>query len=164
MATLADRLTAGFQRVRDQFNAIKPRLMPLGGAAGAVLSKTTAADNAVAWVSQPYGFAIPISGKPTAGEMIGPFVADRAFTIPNGFAGSISNAGAAATATSVFTLTRNGSAIGTITYAGGSAAGVLATSTNADVAVARGDRFFLVCPSTQDGTLADIGTTVVGTR
>lgn len=52
MATLEQRLVAFAQRVRDQFNTIKPRLMPSGGLVGQVLKKTTAADYAADWADE----------------------------------------------------------------------------------------------------------------
>ena len=168
MATLQERIAALAGRIRDQFNAIQPRLLLAGGAAGAVLTKSTAADNAVMWVSPPYGFAVPCNGKPAAGEVVGFFVADRAFTLPANLAGSIARALTAAAASAVWTLTRipagssTETAIATLTFA---ANGTLATfSTQAAINVAAGDILRLKAPASQDGTLADITFTFVGAR
>lgn len=164
MATLQERVAALAGRIRDQFNTIKPRLMPLAGATGSVLTKTSAADNAAAWISPPYGFAFACAGKPTAGEVFGPWVADRAFTLPNGLTTSIARAGAAFTASAVWTLKRNGTAIGTVTFSAGSVAGVLASSTSADIPIARSDVLTLTAPDPVDASGADIGFTFVGVR
>lgn len=37
--------------IRDKFNLVTPRLIPSGGSTGQVLSKTSNADNAVAWAN-----------------------------------------------------------------------------------------------------------------
>lgn len=164
MASLTARVGLFVARVAAQFNAIKPRLAPIGGAAGAVLQKNSATDNDFSWVPREIRFGFFCQGKPTAAEVFGPFVADAAFTLPNGMSTSIANAGAAYTASGVWTLRRNGTAIGTVTFAAGSASGTVATSTSADVAVARGDRLTLTAPASVDTTGTDIGFTFVGSR
>lgn len=47
--SLVARITSLAARVRDQFNAVTPRLLPAGGSTGQALVKTTATDYAVAW-------------------------------------------------------------------------------------------------------------------
>lgn len=49
MATLEARLIAVVQRIRDQFNLIKPRLLPSGGTAGQALVKTDGSDYNAGW-------------------------------------------------------------------------------------------------------------------
>lgn len=51
MATLQARIEALATAIADRFNAIKPALLPTGGAAGMVLTKTGSADYADAWQS-----------------------------------------------------------------------------------------------------------------
>lgn len=55
MATLVQHVADFAGRVRDQFNAIKPRLVPPGGAAGQALVKGSAADYATAWADMAAG-------------------------------------------------------------------------------------------------------------
>lgn len=61
MATLEARLIAVVQRIRDQFNAIKPRLIPSGGAAGQVLAKASVSDSDVQWIDPPAGGGADLS-------------------------------------------------------------------------------------------------------
>ena len=49
--TLQERLEALAAAIRNKINAMMPRLMPLGGANGQVLAKTSATDFEVGWAS-----------------------------------------------------------------------------------------------------------------
>lgn len=107
-------------------------------------------------------------GKPAAGEPVGAYVADVAFTLPANLAGSLARALTAAAASSAWTLTRipAGSAseltIATLTFA---ANGTLATfSAQALVNVGVGDVLRLVAPATADTALSDVTFTFVGYR
>lgn len=64
----------------------------------------------------------------------------------------------AATSLSVFTLTRNGIAVGTITVPASGQTGTVSVST--DVIFNAGDRLSVVAPSTQDATLANVAITL----
>ena len=110
----------------------------------------------------------PCVGKPAAGEVIGFYVAEVAFTLPANLAGSIGRALTAAAASAAWTLSQipAGSAtettIATLTFA---ANGTVATfSTQAAVAVAGGDILRLKAPATADSTLSDVTFTIVGAR
>ena len=76
--------------------------------------------------------------------------------------GSLFNAGVAATSDSTFTLKKNGSSIGTVTFAAGETDGT-ASFTNA-VDLRKGDVFEVYSPAAVDGTLANISFTFVGQR
>ena len=100
-------------------------------------------------------------GKPDASSSLFRLVAPRAFTLPQNLTGSIAKAGTAATGSTVFTLKKNGTQIGTMTFA---ASGTTATFSFASAAsFTIGDIIDLVAPSTQDATLADISVTLVAT-
>ncbi|AXQ69708.1 hypothetical protein HOU03_gp126 [Caulobacter phage CcrSC] len=51
--TLAARISALAGAIRDKLNTMTPRLLPAGGGAGQVLTKTTSADYAAAWAGLP---------------------------------------------------------------------------------------------------------------
>ena len=53
--SLVSRVSAGFTAVRDKINLMVPRLLPAGGSAGQVLSKTSASDYATAWTTPAAG-------------------------------------------------------------------------------------------------------------
>jgi hypothetical protein len=166
MATLEQRIAAGFDRLTTEIKNLRPRFLLSGGNTGDVLTKTSGIDFAVSWKAPggPYGFSFSCGGKPGAGEVFGPWVSDRAWTLKNALAGCIVQSGAAFTAAAVYTLKRNGVAIGTATFAANGTLATLATGANADIAIARGDAFTVACPATADATGADIGFTFVGVR
>lgn len=67
-------------------------------------------------------------------------------------------AGVAATASSVFTLARNGVSVGTITVPAAGQTGTV--SVGANVTFNAGDRLSVIAPGTQDATLADVAITL----
>jgi hypothetical protein len=88
--------------------------------------------------------------------------ATRDFTFPISLTGSYATAGIAATASSVFTLKKNGSSIGTITFATSSSTGTF--SFTSAISFSPGDVLEIDGPATADTTLANIGIDLLGTR
>lgn len=107
----------------------------------------------------PYDICSCVLGKPDAGATVFMALAVRSFNIPSSFTGSQAKASTAATASSVFTVYKNGSSIGTFTFA---ASGSTATFSGAGGAVAAGDLLTIVAPGSQDATLANIAFTISG--
>lgn len=92
------------------------------------------------------------SGKPVNSEKVGGGVAPYAFTAST--TASSAKASVAATASTVFTIKKNGSTtMGTFTFA---AAGTTATVSITAGAVSAGDLITIEGPATADATLADI--------
>lgn len=83
---------------------------------------------------------------------------------PANFTGSVSKALVAATATTVITIQKNGSSVGSITFAAAGTTGVFASSGGASVSFAAGDMLSFVNQATADATLASIGTSLYGVR
>ena len=112
---------------------------------------------------KPYDVATYCNGIPDASEVLLRFNYPRAVTLPAGLSGSRITAAVAATATTDFSLTKNGSTIATIRFA---AAGTVATVTGmpTDVSFAVNDQLALVSPGTPDATLADIAFTFAGVQ
>lgn len=101
-----------------------------------------------------------IAGKPAASEKLIRYKTAAPFTLPAGLTGSQFVAETAATASTAFSITRNGVAIGTLTFA---AAGTVPTVAFASgTAFAAGDVLGLDAPGTADTTLADISFTFLG--
>lgn len=99
-----------------------------------------------------------VPGRPVASELVLKFVAVRALTLADNFAGSQAHAEAVATAEAVFSVKKNGVAVGTITFAIGGGTGTFNT-TGATVALVAGDRLEVYAPAVTDATLSDIAIT-----
>ena len=106
----------------------------------------------------PYDLATFISGKPANGATIIRMISNRSFLIPAGLTETKASAGVAASASTVFSLRKNGTQFGTITFAASSGTGTMAAASNTTFAV--DDILTLVNQATADATLADISITI----
>lgn len=101
------------------------------------------------------------TGAPGSSAVVFAYVATRAMTFPINFTASQMVAKTAATASTIFTLKKNGSTIGTATFA---IAGTVPTfSVVAVTTLAAGDLLEITAPASADGTLASLRTTLVAT-
>jgi hypothetical protein len=115
-----------------------------------------------AWASTPYDLALFAPGVPTVSALIMRFLFNRSVSFPSGLTGSVASAGTAATASTVFNLAKNGSAIGTLTFAAAGTTGSFSFASA--VSVASGDVLTVTAPATPDATLANISVTLTATR
>lgn len=84
----------------------------------------------------------------------------RAFTLPAGLLGSVVDAAEAATASTALTVRKNGTSVGTATFA---ASGTTATLAMASAtSFAKDDVLSITGPATADATLADVSGTILG--
>ena len=97
------------------------------------------------------GLSAYCAGKPADSEAFAGGVAPSAITLSA--ANSSAKAGVAATASTVFTVAKNGSSIGTISF---NAAATLGTVSLTTTLIAAGDFLTIQGPSTADATLANI--------
>lgn len=102
------------------------------------------------------------AGKPGNSAVVLEFVATRAFGLAAAFANSKAVLGTAATASTVLTVTKNGSSIGTITFGASGTTGTFAAASATEFAA--GDILQIVAPSSADSSAANIGITLVATR
>jgi hypothetical protein len=110
----------------------------------------------------PFDVSVFAPGVGTASQKLARIPFARAVVFPAGAALSVAKASANATASTTFTLTKNGTAFATVNFATGAAVG---TWTQASVAnFAAGDVLEIDGPGTADATLADVGITLSGTR
>ena len=122
--------------------------------------KTVAAPAAV--VTNPYDIGCSVVGAPAANAVLLRYPVPRAITFPAGMTNSKAIANTAATASTTFTLKKNGTSFATFQFA---AAGTAATFTAASsTAFAAGDILTITAPSAADTTLADLGIALAATR
>lgn len=114
--------------------------------------------------SQLYLAGIPFAqpGLPSAGAIYNIMI-PFALTIAAGLVGSSGYSGINATASSVFSLSKNGAAaFGTLTWTNAGSAPTLAAASLTTFAA--GDRLTITAPVAQDVTLANVGFTLKATR
>lgn len=112
----------------------------------------------------PYDLSIWQPGKPAAGQTLLKLKIPRPVVFANNFSGSVAApSDYAATSSSVLSVKKNGSQIGTITYAAASSSPTFAT-TSGSVTYTTGDILSVIAPAVQDATLEGISITLVGTR
>lgn len=109
-----------------------------------------------------YDIALFVPGQPAATALVFRFVFPRAVSFPTNLAGSLGLAVTAPTGAAAFTVRRNGTNVGSIDFAAGQTTAAFTLAGGA--AFAAGDVLELVAPSPQDGTLADLSITLLGTR
>jgi hypothetical protein len=121
--------------------------------------------NGTSWATLKETFDVTgfFPGKPTASAVVHRTVFTRAATFADDFAGSLCSAGTSATASTTFTIKKNGSNIGTIVFAAAGTAGVFLT-TGAGTTIVSGDVLEISGPASADATLANIAFNLLGTR
>lgn len=102
------------------------------------------------------------NARPSSGEELLRAVLSTTVTFLAGLGDSRAVAEVAATASSVFSLLKNGAQFGTITFGAGSASGVFASA--ADTIFSAGDILTVVAPTPRDATLSGVSATVTGYR
>lgn len=117
--------------------------------------------NTTAVPTIPYDIATYCSGKPTASEKVLALKAATSFNFVANLVGSVASASTAATASTVFSVRKNGTQFNTITFAAAGTSGTFASSSAQTFAV--GDVLEIIAPASADATLADIMFTLKGT-
>ncbi len=109
-----------------------------------------------AWVALDFiELAISTIGAPVASSTIYRIVANTPFTLPASLTGSIAKLGTAGTgASTVFSLRKNGSEFGTVTFASGSTIGTFTAAS--PTSFANGDVFTVVAPGSIATSLSDV--------
>lgn len=123
--------------------------------------------NGTAWIAEPLPLDVNawVPGAPTGSQKLLRRLFRRDVTFKDDFAGSAAKAGVAATATTVFNVQRNGTTVGTITFAAGGTSGSFATSgSGTETFSALTDELGIVAPASADATLADITILLAGTQ
>lgn len=113
--------------------------------------------------SKPFDVHAFYPGVPTASAIVVRVPVARAVTFPDDFSGSYGKAAVAATASTAFDVKKNGSSVGTITFASSATTATFVTAAGA-LSLAAGDVIEIVAPGSADATLADIGFALAGSR
>jgi hypothetical protein len=113
-------------------------------------------------VGGPFDVGVFAPGLGTASQKLVRIPLARAVVFSAGAALSIAKASANATASTTFTLSKNGTAFATVNFAAAAAVGIWTQAADADFAA--GDVLEIDGPGTADATLADVGLTLSGTR
>lgn len=115
-------------------------------------------------VLTPFDAVMFFPGAPTASAIVAQIVAARPLLFPGNLSGSVGYGKTAATASTVFDVKKNGSSVGSITFAASGTVPTFSTTASAAIALASGDRLEVIAPATPDATLANISFTLAGTR
>lgn len=113
---------------------------------------------------QPFDVHAFYPGVPTASAKVLRVPVARAVSFPANFGGSYAKASVAATGSTVFDVQKNGSSIGSITFAAAASTATFVTAGGAAQSLAVGDVLSIIAPGTADATLADVGFVLAGTR
>jgi hypothetical protein len=92
-----------------------------------------------------------------------PVPVGRATTFAANFSGSFGTASVAATASTAFDITSNGSTIGTATFAISATTATFTTVGGTSKALSAGDKIAIAAPASPDATLEDPGFVLTGT-
>jgi hypothetical protein len=114
--------------------------------------------------AQPYDVPIFYPGVPSGSAVLLDLEFVRTVVFPANFAGSAFKARVAATSSTAIDVQKNGSTVGTITFAAGATSATFTTTSGAAVTFNLGDYMSLVCPSVADATLANLRGALTGTR
>jgi hypothetical protein len=104
-------------------------------------------------------FAAWVSGNPAPSQKLISFEAINAVVLSNAASSVVASCGTAPTATAVFSLTKNGTQFGTVTFSAGVTSGVYSASSS--TTFNDGDIFEVLAPASQDATLASVRITAV---
>ncbi len=112
--------------------------------------------------STPYDMLMFFPGVPTANQVMGRIIVPRAITLPSGLTGSYGSSITSAAAATTLTLAKNGSSIGTVNFASGSASATFTFASS--VSFAAGNVLTLTNQSPSDSALANVSLTLAATR
>lgn len=115
--------------------------------------------------AQPVDIHASINGTlPATAKIMVPTPVARIVIFPANFAGAFAKAQAAATASTVLNVKRDGVTIGTITFAAAGTVGTFATTGGVAMTFTAGQTLAIEGPGTADATLGTIGVVLVGSR
>ncbi len=114
------------------------------------------------WDAQPYDVGMYYGQAPTASQIILALPFTRSVTFPSSLTGSQTTVQTVATSTTVLTLNKNGSSIGSVSCA--ASASTCTFTFSSAVTFTAGDILTVVAPVSPDATFAGFGMTLAGVR
>jgi hypothetical protein len=121
-------------------------------------------DHASGSATGPFDVHAFYPGVPTALAKLVRVPVARAVSFAANFSGSYGSASAAATASTVFDIQKNGVSIGAATFAAAATTATFTSTGGTGQSLAAGDVLSIVAPASPDATLADVGFALAGTR
>jgi hypothetical protein len=131
--------------------------LPAAGSPGQKLVRITSTPYTTQWKDDVVRLVSFVAGQPLPGELLMQYSVVENMTLPVGLSGSVFKNGTAAAASVSYTLNKNGSSIGFVTFNGSSITVAFATA----VTFVSGDIITLVAPSILDAAQANISITLV---
>lgn len=128
--------------------------------AATLLASINALVTAYTTGTQAYELPAYVAGTPGASQVVLERLFAITVTLPASLTGSLAKAGTAATASTTFTIAKNGLAIGTLVFA--ASATVPTVSFASAVTFLAGDVLTVTAPATPDATLANIAVVLLG--
>lgn len=110
----------------------------------------------------PYDIVGGFSGSGTSNQIVLLLPVVRSLTFPNALAGSVGIAGTAFTAAATYTITVNGTTVGTIAFAASGTVPTFTTSSTSGFTAAPGDTIEVTGPATADSSGANVTFTLMG--
>lgn len=133
-----------------------------GPVSGADATPTMRAIDAADLPAQPFDLTAFYPGLPTASGIVTRVPVARAVTFPAGLTGSVGVSSVPASASAVFDIQKNGSSVGSMTFATGATTASFTAASS--ITLAAGDIISIIAPASQDGTLANVGIVLAGSR
>jgi hypothetical protein len=124
--------------------------------------RVNAGATAVEFTEWPFDVSAFLAGVPGSSAILTRIPVARAVRFPDNFSGSSGSAAVAATASTAFDIQKNGSSIGTMTFAIGATTATFTTAGAGEETFAAGNTISVVAPGTPDATLAGVGFTLKG--
>lgn len=116
------------------------------------------------WVSGVYDASSSYLGVPGNSATLLTVPVARVVLFPANFAGSVCKAKTAATASTVLTIWKDSTQLGTITFAAAGTTGTFASTGGTSQSITAGQVLEVRGPASADATLANIGTVLTGIR
>jgi len=154
-------ITTGSVPAASTFTSLTDVPASYSGAGGEAV-EVNAGATGLQFSAKPFDVPIFVGGTYTNSQVLYAVPLGRSVTFKAGLASSSALLGTAATGSTVFSLKKNGTQFGTVTFAASGTVGTFAAAS--DTTFSSGDILSIVAPASADATAASLGMTLVGIR